>query len=73
MKVALKKWAENNFDPVPCRNTLSNWIKQGRISPAPVFIGRAYYVESNARYISDQRDAPKRPDVQKRLIDRIAA
>lgn len=75
MKIKLKEWAAKNFSPAPCQNTLGNWVKQGRISPAPVFIGRAYWVETTARYIADKRSAPPRPDLRKgnRLIDRIAA
>lgn len=75
MKITLKRWAAENFDPAPCVNTLRNWVKQGRIAPAPVFIGRAYWVEATARYIEDRRSAPPRPDLRKgnRLIDRIAA
>lgn len=76
MKIQLKEWGRLNFSPAPCRNTLSNWVKAGRISPMPVFIGRAYYVESSAKYIADKMEAPKRPDLTRenrtiRLAERI--
>lgn len=80
MKILMRDWAAKNFSPAPCRNTLSNWIKAGRISPMPVFIGRAYYVEETAKYVSDGKLAPARPDLKRdnnkpkqRLADRIAA
>lgn len=74
MKIRLTEWAARNFSPAPCRNTIGNWIRQGRIAPAPVFIGRAYWVDADAKYIADRTEAPKRPDLRKpRLIDRIAA
>ena len=70
MKILLRDWAARNFSPAPHKNTICNWVREGRISPAPVFIGRAYWVESTARYIADKtEDTRKRP----RLLDRIAA
>lgn len=78
MKIKLKAWAVKNFDPAPHRNTLQNWIKNGHISPLPVFIGRSYWVEDTATYIADKNLAPPRPDLKRenrkqRLVDRIAA
>lgn len=78
MKIMLKEWAARNFSPAPHRNTLVNWIKEGHISPMPVFIGRAYFVEETAKYVTDKIEAPKRPDLRRenrkpRLVDRIDA
>lgn len=78
MKIPLREWASRNFSPAPCKNTLSSWVKSGRISPMPVFIGRSYYVDENAEYVSDRNLAPSRPDLRRenkkqRLVDRIAA
>ena len=77
MKMSLKEWAALNFSNPPCRNTLGAWVREGRISPAPVFIGRAYWVEESAKYIADRMAAPKRPDLRianrKRLAERITA
>lgn len=78
MKIMLKEWGKRNFSPAPHKNTIVNWIREGRISPAPVFIGRAYFVEETAQYLADKRQAPSRPDLRKenrkpRLVDRITA
>ena len=72
MKILLRDWAARNFFPAPHKNTLCTWVREGRISPAPSFIGRAYWCESDARYIADKHEAPKRPD-RRRIVDKIAA
>lgn len=76
MKITLSEWAARNFSPAPHRNTLTKWLGEGRIYPLPVFIGRAYYVDENARYVGNEHRAPARPDLTKkpekqRLTDRI--
>ena len=76
MKIKLKDWAARNFYPAPCRNTIGAWVREGRIAPSPVFIGRSYWVEDNAKYIADCMEAPKRPDLRRenrklRLVDRV--
>lgn len=84
MKITMAEWAKRSFSPAPCRNTLCKWRKLGMISPAPVFLGKAYYVEENARYVGGEVSAPRRPDIaemhsqkrkklsgKSRLIDRI--
>lgn len=73
MKIMLKDWAARNFSPAPCKNTVTAWLKAGKIAPMPVFIGRAYFVEEDARYIADRLEAPKRPDLRRRLADKMAA
>lgn len=50
--ITLKKWAER-LDPAPHPNTLRNWTRQGNIIPAPIKIGRSYFVVANARHISE--------------------
>ena len=72
MKILLRDWAARNFCHAPHKNMLCTWVREGRISPAPVFIGRAYWCESDARYIADKTEAPKRPD-RRWLVDKIAA
>ena len=72
MKIPLRDWAARNFFPAPHKNTLCAWVREGRISPAPSFIGRAYWVEATASYIADKTEAPKRPD-RRRIVDKIAA
>jgi hypothetical protein len=48
MKVRLDKWLEDNFDPAPAIRTARLWIKAAKIHPAPVKVGRSYYVEKDA-------------------------
>lgn len=50
MKVRLDKWLEANFDPAPAIRTARIWINAGKIYPAPVKVGRSYYVEQNATF-----------------------
>lgn len=52
MKVSLRVWAERNFDPPPCRETLRRWVRAVRIYPEPELIGREYYVDSSAKYVT---------------------
>ena len=62
MKVRLDEWLKREFDPPPTIRTARLWINAGKIYPAPVKVGRSYYVE---------RDAVFRGDVQKpRLVHR---
>jgi len=71
MLLKLTLWAERNFMPPPHRNTLVNWAKSGKIYPLPVFVGSAYYVDENAKFIGGEATAPERTD-RKRLIERIS-
>ncbi|MEM5429365.1 excisionase [Cupriavidus oxalaticus] len=48
MKLRLDEWLARNFAPAPAIRTARLWIKDGKIYPAPVKVGRAYYVEENA-------------------------
>ncbi|MDP9995497.1 hypothetical protein J2W28_006435 [Variovorax boronicumulans] len=53
LKITLAKWAAQQFDPRPADRTLRLWVREGRIVPAPVKIGRAYWVEPTARHIAE--------------------
>lgn len=64
MKLSLELWAKRNYDPPPHIDTLRGWARTGKIYPAPIKVGRAYYVDENAVHISE---AMRRP----RLVDRI--
>lgn len=55
--ISLSKWAER-LDPKPHPNTLRNWTRDGKIIPAPVKIGRAYYVAEHARHINEVLHGP---------------
>lgn len=50
-RITLRKWGER-LDPPPCDETLRRWVRDCRIFPIPEKIGRAYYVEEDARYIN---------------------
>ncbi|WP_354344574.1 excisionase [Variovorax boronicumulans] len=53
LKISLAKWAAQQFDPPPADRTLRLWVREGRIVPAPLKIGRTYYVEPTARHIAE--------------------
>ncbi|WP_433693260.1 excisionase [Paraburkholderia phenoliruptrix] len=49
--IPLDAWAKLVFgEHAPHRNTLYNWRQYGWIVPAPIKIGRRYFVEPNAVY-----------------------
>ena len=52
-KITLAAWAAKQFDPPPSENTLRAWARNGRIVPAPLKIGRTYWVEPTARHIAE--------------------
>lgn len=50
--IPVRSWASRVFgDHQPHRNTLLNWIKNGRIRPLPRKIGREYFCRPDAEYI----------------------
>lgn len=53
LKITLTAWAAKQFDPPPAENTLRAWARNGRIIPAPVKVGRSYYVEPTAKHIAE--------------------
>lgn len=55
MKIRLDNWLALNFSPPPAITTARLWIKQGKIFPTPVKIGRSYYLEESATFQSGQR------------------
>jgi hypothetical protein len=49
--IPLSVWAYDVFgEHAPHRNTLLNWVRNGKIVPFPVKVGRSYFVEPDARY-----------------------
>ncbi|KAE8757359.1 excisionase [Paraburkholderia madseniana] len=62
MKIRLDVWLERNFDPPPAIRTARLWINAGKIYPAPVKVGRSYYLEETAIY---------RDGVKPRLVHRV--
>ncbi len=54
MKVLLEVWARSYFDPPPSAFTLRRLAREGAITPAPVKVGRAWYVDQSARLVGDR-------------------
>jgi hypothetical protein len=63
--ITLQAWAARKFDPVPHRNTLQRWARDGSIVPRPFKLGRDYMVRPDARYINE-------PAPGKRLAERLS-
>ncbi|MFM0732354.1 excisionase [Paraburkholderia sediminicola] len=63
MKIRLDEWLRREFYPPPAIGTARRWIKQGKIYPPPIKVGRSYYVDEKAVFA----DGQTRP----RLVDRI--
>lgn len=57
-RISLTLWAERQFDPPPAERTLRRWAKAGQIVPAPLKIGKTWYVEPTARHIEEVTAAP---------------
>jgi predicted site-specific integrase-resolvase len=53
LKITLTAWAAQEFEPPPAERTLRLWVKEGRIVPAPIKVGRTYYVQPNAQHIAE--------------------
>ena len=53
MRILLSDWAAQHFTPPPSMWTLRRLVRQGDIYPAPIKLGKAYYVEPNARLMTD--------------------
>jgi hypothetical protein len=66
MKVRLDAWLNREFDPPPAITTARTWIRDGKIYPPPVKVGRAYYVEENATF----QDRSVRPSLAQRVMQR---
>ena len=62
-QVTLENWAANHFDPPPSLWTLRKMVREGRIDPPAVKVGKSYYVQEDARPI----DPNRRPSLVERL------
>ncbi|KVR46376.1 hypothetical protein WM11_31450 [Burkholderia ubonensis] len=59
--IPLHVWAEQMFgDYAPHRHTLRNWIKNGKIHPVPIKVGRSYFVSPDAEYFDAVADEIRR-------------
>nr|WP_250502786.1 excisionase [Caballeronia sp. AZ7_KS35] len=63
MKVRLDEWIKRHFEPAPAIRTARLWIRDGKIYPPPIKVGRSYYVEDNATY----QDRSIRPSLAQRI------
>jgi predicted site-specific integrase-resolvase len=63
MKLRLDAWLKKEFDPPPAITTARGWIREGKIFPAPIKLGRSYYVEETAVF----QDRQTRPSLASRI------
>jgi hypothetical protein len=63
--IPLEEWASRTIRPAPSLHTLRAMARTGKIQPPAVKIGKAYYVEPDARVV----DPNRRPT----LVDRLKA
>ena len=61
--ILLEQWGRENFDPPPSLWTLRAMARAGKISPVPVKVGKAYYVQQDAHVV----DPSRRPSLVQRL------
>ena len=72
MKVRLDLWLQRNFDPPPHIRTARQWIKEGKLYPPAVKVGRSYYVDENAKYFDYAYPPPQiRSDTRLPLVERL--
>jgi hypothetical protein len=62
-KVLLEQWGREHFEPPPSLWTLRKMVRDGKIDPQPVKVGKAYYVAQDAEVI----DPARRPSLVQRL------
>lgn len=51
-KILLAEWAKLRYTPAPSLWVIRQWVRRGEIVPAPELVGKAYYVEPNARRVT---------------------
>lgn len=54
-KIRLEQWGREHFDPPPSLWTLRSMVRAGKISPRPVKVGKAYYVDPTAEVVDPHR------------------
>lgn len=52
-KILLAEWASRRYDPPPSAWVLRKWVRAGEIYPPPEMVGKAYYVDENARRLTN--------------------
>lgn len=72
MKIPLTEWAKRRYDPPPSDWVLRKWAREGELYPQPELVGRAYYVDENARRLTG--DGSSATDAStSTLVDRLKA
>ena len=66
MKIPLTEWAARRYDPPPSPWVLRRWARDGELHPTPELVGKAYYVDENARRLTGSSEAPRLS-----LVDRL--
>jgi hypothetical protein len=61
-KILLAAWGDAQFDPPLSPWQLRKLAREGNIYPAPLKIGKTYYVEPTAKLLTD--DMPRRSLVE---------
>jgi hypothetical protein len=61
--ISLEQWAAAYFAPPPSLWTLRKMVRDGKIIPRPVKVGKAYYVAADAAVI----DPTARPTLVQRM------
>lgn len=58
MRVTLDDWNEQYFAKPRTRKSLYNYIREGKIQPPPIKVGRSYEVEKDAVFVNDWEQIP---------------
>lgn len=60
MKITLTEWAARRYSPPPSAWVLRRWARDGELHPVPELVGKAYYIDENARRLTGAAvDAPR--------------
>jgi hypothetical protein len=62
-KIPLLDWASQRYHPPPSAWVLRQWVRRGEVYPPPEMVGKAWYVEENAR--RQTGDSPQRSLVER--------
>lgn len=73
MNIQLQDWASRHFDPPPGIRTVRNWVRAGLIRPAPIKVGRSWYVDEDARYCPHATPAEHEDDVVAGIWNEVEA
>jgi hypothetical protein len=52
-KIPLADWVSSHYDPAPSPFVYRKWVRDGQIYPPPEKVGKHYYVQEDARRITE--------------------